>query len=51
MCGSMRCGLPEPMLQVPFYDYEGLIGIVDMYWKELGVIGEADGLLEVPHRR
>jgi hypothetical protein len=42
----MRCGLPEPRLQVPFYDAEGLIGIVDMYWEELGVIGEADGLLK-----
>ena len=42
----MRCGLPEPRLQVPFYDDEGLIGIVDMYWDELGVIGEADGLLK-----
>lgn len=42
----MRCGLPEPRLQVPFYDDEGLIGIVDMYWDELGVIGEADGMLK-----
>ena len=42
----MRCGLPEPRLQVPFHDDEGLIGIVDMYWDELGVIGEADGLLK-----
>ena len=42
----MRCGLPEPRLQVPFYDDQGLIGIVDMYWEELGVIGEADGLLK-----
>jgi hypothetical protein len=42
----MRCGLPEPRLQVPFYDDEGLIGFVDMYWEELGVIGEADGMLK-----
>lgn len=42
----MRCGLPEPRLQVPFYDADGLIGIVDMYWDDLGVIGEADGLLK-----
>lgn len=42
----MRCGLPEPRLQVPFYDDDGLIGIVDMYFDELGVIGEADGLLK-----
>jgi hypothetical protein len=42
----MRSGLPEPRLQVPFHDDAGLIGIVDMYWDELGVIGEADGLLK-----
>lgn len=42
----LRCDLPEPRLQVPFYDAEGLIGIVDMYFDELGVIGEADGLLK-----
>jgi hypothetical protein len=42
----MRCGLPEPRLQVPFYDEAGLIGIVDMYWEDLGVIGEADGMLK-----
>jgi len=42
----MRCDLPEPRLQVPFHDVEGLIGIVDMYFDELGVIGEADGMLK-----
>lgn len=42
----MRCGLPEPRLQVPFYDEEGLIGFADMYFDELGVIGEADGMLK-----
>jgi hypothetical protein len=42
----MSCGLPEPRLQVPLHDNEGLIGIVDMYWDELGVIGEADGMLK-----
>lgn len=42
----VRCGLPEPRLQVPFYDEQGLIGIVDMYFEELGVIGEADGMLK-----
>lgn len=41
-----RCDLPEPRLQVPFHDSEGPIGIVDMYFDELGVIGEADGLLK-----
>lgn len=39
----IACHLPEPQLQVPFYDEEGLIGLADMYWEEFGVIGEADG--------
>lgn len=39
-------GLLEPELQVAFYDDEGLIGYVDMWWPGLGVIGEADGLLK-----
>lgn len=42
----VRCGLPEPRLQVPFHDREGLIGVVDMYFEELGVIGEADGAVK-----
>lgn len=42
----MRCGLPEPRLQVPFFDADGLIGYVDMYFDSLGVIGEADGLIK-----
>ena len=42
----MAEGLPEPELQVEFYDDEGLIGRVDMWWPGLGVIGEADGLLK-----
>jgi len=36
-------GLPAPELQVPFYDDEGFIGNVDFYWRELDLIGEADG--------
>lgn len=40
----VRAGLPEPLLQVPFYDAEGLIGYADMVWPGLKVIGEADGL-------
>jgi len=36
-------GLPAPLLQVPFYDADGLIGYVDFYWPELGLIGEFDG--------
>ncbi len=39
----VRCGLPEPELQVPMYDDEGLIGVVDMHFASLGVVGEADG--------
>ncbi|MBA3523731.1 MAG: hypothetical protein H0T85_04095 [Geodermatophilaceae bacterium] len=36
-------GLPEPWLQVPFYDRRGFIGRADMFWRELGVVGEVDG--------
>lgn len=42
----IRQGLPEPQLQVPLYDDEGLIGYVDALWAELGVVGEADGLVK-----
>ncbi len=46
----VRGGLPEPRLQVPIYDDEGLVGIVDMLFDEWGVIGEADGLLKYDDR-
>jgi hypothetical protein len=36
-------GLDEPELQREFRDSDGLIGFADMYWKRLGVVGEADG--------
>lgn len=39
----MRLHLPEPQLQVPFYDEDGLIGYADMFWEKFRVIGEADG--------
>lgn len=39
-----RMGIGEPQLQVPFEDEDGLIGVVDMAWPDLRVIGEADGL-------
>lgn len=39
-------GLPEPRLQVPLYDADGLIGYVDMLWEDLGVVGEADGAVK-----
>lgn len=43
-------GLPEPVLQMPVYDEEGLIGHVDMAWPDMRVIGEADGLLKYRDR-
>ncbi len=43
-------GLPEPTLQHPFHDGEGLIGYVDMWWPGLNVIGEADGLVKYDSR-
>lgn len=42
----VRAGLPEPALQVSFSDHRGLIGRVDMFFPDLGVIGEADGRLK-----
>jgi hypothetical protein len=42
----VKAGLPEPMLQYPLYDREGLVGYADMGWPELGVIGECDGLMK-----
>ncbi|MBB2892548.1 hypothetical protein [Flexivirga oryzae] len=38
-----QLGLPKPELQAKFYDADGFIGRVDFFWKELGIIGEADG--------
>jgi hypothetical protein len=46
-----RAGLPEPQLQVPMYDAQGLIGIVDMWWERLGVVGEADGAVKYDDRQ
>jgi hypothetical protein len=36
-------GFPAPVLQQPWHDSFGLIGFTDMWWPELGVIGEYDG--------
>jgi len=36
-------GVPAPILQHPFYDGDGLIGYVDFWWPEFGLIGEFDG--------
>lgn len=43
-------GLPDPILQHPFYDEAGLIGYTDMWWPELRVIGEADGAMKYSTR-
>jgi hypothetical protein len=43
-------GLPEPILQQAFYDERGLIGYADMWWPDLHVIGEADGLVKYQTR-
>lgn len=37
-------GLPEPELQFPVHDEQGLIGYADVAWPDLKVIGEADGM-------
>ena len=42
----LRAGLPEPVLQYPLHDRDGLVGYADMAWPELGVIGECDGLMK-----
>lgn len=46
----IRAGLPEPELQVPITDADGLAGIVDMLFSHLRVIGEADGALKYTDR-
>ena len=33
------------------YDAQGLIGIVDMWWESLGVVGEADGAVKYDDRQ
>jgi hypothetical protein len=42
-CTMLAGGLPAPELQAPFSDASGLIGYVDFWWPEWGVIGEFDG--------
>jgi hypothetical protein len=46
----IQCGVPEPELQSPVHDRDGLIGYVDMLWESLGVVGEADGLIKYATR-
>jgi len=43
-------GIPEPVLQFPVYDEQGLVGYADMAWPDLKIIGEADGLLKYQAR-
>jgi hypothetical protein len=42
--GMHLLGLPPPITQVAFVDSLGLIGIVDFWWPEFGLIGEFDGV-------
>lgn len=42
--GIWRAGLPAPDLQCRFHDGRGLIGIVDFFWPEYGLVGEFDGV-------
>jgi hypothetical protein len=41
--GIRRLGFPPPMLQQPFSDRKGLIGIVDFWWPHYKLVGEFDG--------
>lgn len=36
-------GAPQPSLQEPFDDADGLIGFVDLWWEEFGIALEFDG--------
>lgn len=47
----VRHGLPEPILQFPLHDSDGLIGFADMYWPTLNVVGEADGAIKYTSRQ
>ena len=39
-------GYPPPVLQAPLADERGLIGRVDFYWPDHGIIGEFDGAVK-----
>jgi hypothetical protein len=41
-----RLGIPIPLLQQSFFDYEGYIGDGDFYWRDLHIVGEADGAVK-----
>lgn len=42
----MEAGFPEPELQKEFRDASGFRAIVDFWWPDFGIIGEADGRLK-----
>jgi hypothetical protein len=39
-------GIPAPQLQWPLGDPEDPFAVVDFFWEEFGVVGEADGLMK-----
>ncbi|MDH6181747.1 hypothetical protein M2152_001929 [Microbacteriaceae bacterium SG_E_30_P1] len=41
--GIRQLGFPAPVLQQPFSDRAGLIGIVDFWWPHCKLVGEFDG--------
>jgi hypothetical protein len=49
--GMHVMGIPAPELQVEFRDSRGRIGYVDFWWKELGLIGEFDGLVKYTNQQ
>jgi hypothetical protein len=42
----MEAGFPEPHLQKEFSDGSGFRAVVDFWWPDAGVIGEADGRMK-----
>lgn len=42
-CRLFEMDAPEPILQQAFWDADGLIGYVDFWWPEFGVVLEFDG--------
>ncbi|WBU36807.1 hypothetical protein [Homoserinibacter sp. YIM 151385] len=43
-CRIRSLGFPAPVLQQEFHDAQGLIGAVDFWWPEVGLVGEFDGV-------
>ncbi|MGO3141585.1 MAG: hypothetical protein ACTII3_12735, partial [Galactobacter sp.] len=39
----LGAGFPEPALQQEFWDAEGFVGYVDLWWEFLRLVGEPDG--------